>query len=119
MTTGCPARKLEPDGVRSAGPDLERVHDGAGTRWIVRSFSVARQILRAPDGTQQAGFGAHNLNRSKCGPPILYPEGSQHRAQRQAAARFFAPAMIENYSPMIAGLSDALLGGLRPIRRST
>ncbi len=113
MTTGCPARKLEPDGVRSAGPDLERVHDGAGTRWVVRSFSVARQILRAPDATQQAGFGAHNLNRSKMRPPILYQEGSQHRTQRRAAARFFAPAVIEDYQPMIARLSDALLDGLR------
>ena len=74
---------------------------------------MARQILRAPDATQQAGFGAHNLNRSKMRPPILYQEGSQHRTQRRAAARFFAPAVIEDYQPMIARLSDALLDGLR------
>ena len=113
MTTGCPARKLEPEGVQAAGSDLERVQDEGGTRWVVRSFAVARQILRAPDATQQAGFGAHNLNRYKMRPPILYQEGSQHRAQRRASARFFAPAVIEDYQPMIARLSDSLLDGLR------
>jgi cytochrome P450 len=46
-------------------------------------------------------------------PPILYQEGSQHRAQRRASARFFAPAVIEGYKPMIAGLCDALLSRLR------
>ena len=112
MTTGCPVRKLEPDDV-STGPDLERVEDGSVGRWIVRSFSVARQILRAPDATHQAGFGAGGINRSKMRPPILYQEGSQHRAQRRAAARFFAPAVIEGYQPMIAGLSDALVARLR------
>ena len=112
MTTACPVRKLEPDDV-PIGPDLERIEDASGVRWVVRSFPIARQILRAPDGTQQAGFGAGGINRSKMRPPILYQEGSQHRAQRRAAARFFAPAVIEGYQPMIAGLSDTLLARLR------
>ena len=112
MTTACPVRKLEPDDV-PIGPDLERIEDASGVRWVVRSFPIARQILRAPDGTQQAGFGAGGINRSKMRPPILYQEGSQHRAQRRAAARFFAPAVIEGYQPMIAGLSDTLLTRLR------
>jgi cytochrome P450 len=116
MTSGCPARKLEPAGVRTAGPDLERVSDETGTRWVVRSFAVARQILRAPDATQQAGFGAAGVSRGKMRPPILYLEGAQHRAQRKASARFFAPAVIEDYQPMIAELSDDLLGRLRPDR---
>jgi cytochrome P450 len=46
-------------------------------------------------------------------PPILYQEGSQHRAQRRASARFFAPAVIESYQPWIAGLCDAMLSRLR------
>ena len=112
MTTACPVRKLEPDDV-AAGPDLERVEDGSGARWIVRSFPIARQILRSADATHQAGFGAGNINRSKMRPPILYLEGSPHRAQRRAAARFFAPAVVEGYQPMIAGLSDTLLARLR------
>lgn len=115
MTTVGPARKLEPATVR-LGPDLERREDEAGTRWVVRSFAVARQVLRAPDATQQAGFGASALGRSKMRPPILYAEGSQHRIQRRASARFFAPAVIEAYAPMIAELSDDLLTRLRPDR---
>jgi cytochrome P450 len=112
MTTGYAARKLEPDGARP-GPDLERVVDEFRPRWVVRSFPVARQILRASDATEQAGFGA-GMNRSKMRPPILYQEGSQHRAQRHASARFFAPAVIEGYQPMIADLSEMLLNRLRP-----
>ena len=95
------------------GPDLQWVADESGGRWVVRSFAVARQILRAPDATRQAGFGAGGINRSKMRPPILYQEGSQHRAQRRASARFFAPAVIEGYQPMIAGLCDAMLTQLR------
>src|SRR5919112_1208572 len=56
-----------------------------------------------------AGFNADGLRESKMRRPILYQEGSQHRAQRRASARFFAPAVIEDYQPMIARLSDALL----------
>jgi hypothetical protein len=78
MTTGYAARKLEPDGVH-AGPDLERVVDEFAPRWVVRSFPVARQILRASDATDQAGFGAGGISLSKMRPPILYQEGSQHR----------------------------------------
>jgi cytochrome P450 len=112
MITECPARKLEPEGVR-AGPDLERVTDESGERWVVRSFPIARQILRAPDSTRQAGFGAGGTDRYKMRPPILYQEGSEHRAQRRASARFFAPAVIESYQPWIASLCDAQLSRLR------
>jgi cytochrome P450 len=112
MITGGSARKLQPDEVRE-GPDLQRVADDSGGRWVVRSFAVARQILRAPDATRQAGFGAEGLNRYKMRPPILYQEGSQHRSQRRASARFFAPAVIESYQPWIAGLCDAMLSRLR------
>jgi hypothetical protein len=76
-TTGYAARKLEPDGVH-AGPDLERVVDEFAPRWVVRPFPVARQILRASDATDQAGFGAGGISLSKMRPPILYQEGSQH-----------------------------------------
>ena len=38
---------------------------------------------------------------------------SQHRAQRRASARFFAPAVIEGYQPWIADLCDAMLSRLR------
>lgn len=57
----------------------------------MRSFALARAILRDPEATRQAGFGAETLERSggRLRPPILYQEGAEHKAQRTATARFF------------------------------
>lgn len=112
MSEGCPVRKLEPDG-RSSGPAIEQVTDAGGSRWVVRSFDLARQLLRQPDGTRQAGFGADQLSTAGMRPPILYLEGSQHRHQRRAAARFFAPKVTEGYRPMMETLSADLVSRLR------
>jgi cytochrome P450 len=49
-------------------------------------------------------------------PPILYLEGAQHRTQRSAAARFFAPKVTEGYRDMMEALSEQLVGRLRPDR---
>ena len=49
-------------------------------------------------------------------PPILYLEGAQHRGQRKAAARFFAPKVIEDYRPMMEALSAELIAQLRTDR---
>ena len=75
-------------------------------------------LLREPDATRQAGFGADQVFRARKGmrPPILYLEGEQHRLQRRAAARFFAPAVIEGYRPMMEELADQLVGRLRADR---
>jgi cytochrome P450 len=127
--TGCPVRKLEPGG-RATGPALEHVDDADGERWVVRSFAVARQVLRDPEATAQAGFGAEQgANGSRGGtsgsrgqggavspsmrPPILYLEGTAHRTQRSAAARFFAPRVVEGYRPMMESVSQELVGRLR------
>jgi cytochrome P450 len=132
---GCPVRKLEPEG-RSSGPGLEQVATAGGGRWVVRSFDVARQVLRESEGTAQAGFGAEGLMAGATGdassearprrrrrgramrPPILYLEGAQHRTQRKAAARFFAPKVTEDYRGMMEGFSDDLVrqvGTDRPV----
>jgi cytochrome P450 len=127
--TGCPVRKLEPEGRRD-GPPLELVADGGVERWVVRSFDVARQVLREPDGTAQAGFGAEGVlaqaatpaaNRRGrpqrvMRPPILYLEGAQHRGQRKAAARFFAPKVTEDYRAMMEALSAELVAQVRTDR---
>jgi cytochrome P450 len=123
---GCPVRKLEPEG-RSSGPGLEQVGTAGGGRWVVRSFDVARQVLREAEGTAQAGFGAEGVRAGATGdgssearprrrrrgramrPPILYLEGAQHRSQRKAAARFFAPKVTEDYREMMEGFSDDLV----------
>lgn len=117
---GCPVRKLEPEG-RSDGPPLERVTEGGPQRWVVRSFAVARQVLRDPEATTQAGFGAERMPRGQertsaaapaMRPPILYLEGAQHRTQRSAAARFFAPKVTEDYRPMMEALAEQLVARL-------
>jgi cytochrome P450 len=116
MTAGCPVRKLSPPGTET-GAALERVDGGVEPVWVVRSFELARLILRDPEATRQAGFGADQVLRVRTmRPPILYLEGSQHRLQRRASARFFAPAVIEGYRPMMEGLADQLVARLRADR---
>lgn len=118
----CPHRKLVPSAERTAPgtvlPDVERVVDQRGERWVVRSFTIARQILREPEATRQAGFGADSEQGAgpKMRPPILYLEGHQHRNQRRATARFFAPKVTEEYRTSITALSDQLIGRVRTDR---
>ena len=113
-TSGCPARKLVPQG-EPAGPAVEHVDDAAGDRWVVRSFTVARDVLRASEGVRQAGFGADQVHRAeqRMRPPVLYLEGAAHRDQRRAAARFFAPKVTEGYRGFMQALSDELVSRLR------
>jgi len=122
--SGCPVRKLEPGG-RPTGPVLERVTEDGAERWVVRSFALARQVLREPEATVQAGFGAERMPRGEehggpatpaMRPPILYLEGSQHRTQRSAAARYFAPKVTEDYRPMMEALAQQLVARLRSDR---
>lgn len=107
---GCPARKLtRPDDA--SAPAVERYPDG---RWVVRSFALARDVLRASEETRQAGFGAERMDRAGgMRPPILYLEGRPHHAQRRAAARFFAPRVTEEYRPMMEALAADLVGTVR------
>ena len=57
---------------------------------VVRSFDLAREILRDEAGYHQAGFGADNVrHQTRMRPPILYLEGPDHRTQRRASAPFF------------------------------
>jgi cytochrome P450 len=125
----CPVRKLDPD-RSSAGPLVEHVRGDGPDRFVVRSFDVARQVLRESEGTAQAGFGAEGVlagsqqpRRARAGrtrramrPPILFLEGAQHRDQRRAAARFFAPKVTEDYRAMMESLADRLVGQLRADR---
>ncbi len=116
MSSGCPVRKLEPSEPDGVVP-LERIDSNGTTTWVVRSFELARVILREGDATRQAGFGADQVLRAtSMRPPILYLEGEPHRLQRRAAARFFAPKVIEGYRPMMERLSAELVARLRADR---
>ncbi len=87
-----------------------------GERWTLRSLAHVRSILRDPEATQQAGFGAEVAARgnSKMRPPILYLEGSAHKAQRTATARFFTPQTVaRDYREMMERLSDELVAELK------
>ncbi len=116
-TPGCPVRKLRPQGDRP-GPPVEQVEESAEERWVIRSFDTARQVIRDSDSVRQAGFAADNVHRAsaRMRPPILYLEGLQHRKQRKAAARLFAPKVVEGYREMMEQLSDHLVASVRADR---
>ncbi len=111
---GCPRRLLVPGDERS-GPALERPSSASDGRWVIRSFDLARQVMRDSDSVRQAGFGAERINRAeaKMRPPVLYLEGAPHRLQRKAAARLFAPKVTEDYREMMETLSARLVSRLR------
>src|SRR5690349_4851709 len=117
-TAGCPVRKLTPPGEATSGPDVERVVGADGEPVVVvRSFDLAREILRDETGYHQAGFGADTVRRSTTmRPPILYLEGPDHRTQRRASAPFFTPKAIEAYRPMMEELAERLAAQVRSDR---
>jgi cytochrome P450 len=124
-SASCPVRTLDPD-PSSGGPPLEHVRGEGRERFVVRSFDLARQVLRDPDGTAQAGFGAElvqadrsTARKARAGrsgramrPPILFLEGAEHREQRRATVRFFAPKVTEDYREMMEVLAARLVGEL-------
>ena len=116
-SAGCPVRKLTPPGETTTGPDVERVLTEHGGKVVVRSFELARQVLRDEDGYRQAGFGADSVRtQSTMRPPILYLDGPDHRTQRRASAPFFTPKAIEAYRPMMDELAERLTAQVRPDR---
>lgn len=113
-------------GVRKTGrdddasaPRLEHRMSAAGERWVIRSFTAARTVLRAEGCVRQAGFlpdGVEMPDRIR--PPILYQEGAEHRSQRSATARYFAPKVTQGYRDMMERLADRLVARLdrgRPV----
>ena len=88
----------------------------SGRRWVFRTFDLARAVLREESAFSQAGFGAEQISGTNMRPPILYLEGPPHRSQRKAAARLFAPKVVEGYRPMMEVLSRRLVGQLRTDR---
>jgi cytochrome P450 len=122
--SGCPVHlpANEPSERKSSGPHdalfpaLEVSRDAKGERYTVRSLALIRSVLRDPEATQQAGFGAEVAAQgaSKMRPPVLYLEGAAHKAQRTATARFFTPQTVSrDYREMMERLSDELVGELK------
>jgi cytochrome P450 len=84
---------------------------------VVRDFAEARGLLRNPDA-RQAGFLADLVNKvSLTRAPILYQHGAEHRRQRSATARFFAPRVVTTaYRALMERTSDELVGRLTTTR---
>ncbi|PKQ24008.1 MAG: cytochrome P450 [Actinobacteria bacterium HGW-Actinobacteria-5] len=82
-----------------------------GHVWRIRSLGVARQVLRAREGTTQAGFTAEWIPKGYLKHhPILISDGPRHDEQRRKVARFFAPAVVaDRYAEAMAASADALL----------
>ncbi|MGO1488303.1 MAG: cytochrome P450 [Arachnia sp.] len=91
----------------AAGAPLEYKND----MWHVRDAEHVRQVLRAKDGTTQAGFTSESVTSSRLRQPILFADGEEHRKQRSLIARFFAPAVVSRrYGGLMEERADALLG---------
>lgn len=104
-----PTRKTGRDSVPGA-PAVEH-RDGT---WHVRSYAAVRQVLRAAEGTRQAGFNAELAARTGLRQPVLFEDGAAHREHRTAIARFFTPATIDaDYRRMMDEASEALVARLR------
>lgn len=100
-------------------PHASPWHEGverldAGT-FRITGFAPARQLLRM-DGLRQAGFKAELLERvrGRSRMAVLFQEGEEHRKQRLATARFFAPRVVDTrYRDLMTALSDDLVERLR------
>ncbi|WP_221088974.1 cytochrome P450 [Deinococcus aquaedulcis] len=84
-----------------------------GEAYQIHDFQTAREVLRSDD-VVQAGFGADQLQGASVlrNKPVLYTEGDTHHEMRRDTARYFTPAAVATYHPMIAALADDLLGQL-------
>jgi cytochrome P450 len=105
------------DDRKSAAIALES--GGVEQMRTVRGFAEARALLRDP-GARQAGFLADLVTKvSVTRPPVLYQHGAEHRRQRSATARFFAPRVVTTrYRALMERTSDALIDRLRAAGRA-
>jgi cytochrome P450 len=105
------------DDRKSAG--VARTDGGDAQMRIVHDFAEARGLLRNPDA-RQAGFLADLVSKvSLTRAPILYQHGAEHRRQRGATARFFAPRVVTTaYRALMERTSDDLVDRFRMVRRA-
>ncbi len=106
----CPVRSR--DDRKSAA--IAYAAASVGKMRIVRDFAEARELLRNPDA-RQAGFLADLVAKvSVTRLPILYQHGADHRRQRSATARFFAPRVVTTaYRALMERISDELVDRFR------
>lgn len=98
---------------------IARSAAGVEQMQVVRGFAEARGLLRNPDA-RQAGFLADLVSKvSVSRLPILYQHGADHRRQRSATARFFAPRVVTTaYRALMERTSDELVDRFRKAGRA-
>jgi cytochrome P450 len=112
-----PCTVFGPDDRKSAA--VAQAGGGGAQMRLVRDFAEARALLRNSDA-RQAGFLADLVNKvSLTRAPILYQHGAEHRRQRGATARFFAPRVVTTaYRALMERTSDELVDRLRKAGRA-
>lgn len=95
----------------AALPAVTRGEDGL---YHIHRFATAREVLKH-DGVAQAGFMSESSQSG--GPqltnqPVLFAEGDHHHDMRRQTAKYFTPASVAGYGPMIAALADKLVARL-------
>ena len=121
------ATPTAPDHARpEASPRCERKTARVGERtdlgverigevWHVRSYESVRHVLREPGVTKQAGFNVESIRQARPSmrPPVLFQDGGEHRTQRAAIARFFAPATVtKRYRTYMESRADDIVGDI-------
>lgn len=109
-------RRTEKPG-EPVGPDVEYMGQG---RWIIRSYSIGRSILRDAKSTKQGSFGVDLIPEQDgtkvtgaipvVKPPLLFLEGEDHRVLRLATAQYFTPKKIrQEYTPVIERACESIM----------
>ncbi len=82
-------------------------------------LELASQLLRS-GGVRQAGFNAELVARlPQKNVSVLFKDGDEHRRQRSAVARFFAPAVVvERYRRVMTDMSVRFVDQLQQRRRA-
>jgi len=113
--SGCPFGYGEPLTHEArdvaALPALTRDEDGL---YHIHRFDLAREVLKQ-DAVVQAGFmseSAGSRGPSLTNLPVLFAEGDHHHDMRRQTAKYFTPASVAGYQPMIASLADRLIAKL-------
>ncbi len=116
---GCPHEKGNSE--RKSGIHPSTSPNGDGIECIdaghlrITGFAPARQLLRG-GGLRQAGFKAELLERvrGRARMAVLFQEGEEHKKQRIATGRFFAPRVVDTrYRELMTTLSDGLVAKLQ------
>ena len=87
-------------------PRVDR-HDSV---WVIRSHTIAQQVLQARHQTTQAGFTAEAIPKGVFRHhPILVSDGPLHDEQRKEVGRFFSPRAVTQYSMLMRSTAAILI----------